>query len=173
MIIGADSTDAVPANPLWTFSLDLYGREGMAGLCLDLQDRLDLDVNLLLYAAFAAFCGKTLSADDLATVEAAIRPWRDGVLRPLRSLRRQLDDSGDEREARRALLDAELSLERVQQHRMWLARSPAGDWQPSASEGPLQANLAALALHTGCEREEFEALASALDHFLPLLHADL
>lgn len=173
MIIGADSTDAVPANPLWTFSLDLYGREGVAGICLELQDRLGLDVNLVLYTVFAAHCGKALSADDLNTVEAGIRTWRDGILRPLRVLRRQLDDSGDEHEARQALLAAELSLEQVQQHRMWQARSPSGDWQPIAGERPLEANFAALAQHSGCDEIEFRALVLALQSLLPLLHAEL
>ncbi|MEE4191515.1 MAG: TIGR02444 family protein [Halieaceae bacterium] len=173
MIIGADSTDAVPANPLWTFSLSLYRREGVADLCLDLQDRLGLDVNLVLYAAFAAARGVSVGSEDLAAVEATILHWRDSILRPLRLLRRQLQDSGDERDARRALLSAELALEQVQQSRMWEARQPAGDWPAAANELPVRGNLAALARHAAIDEGELEALASALEHLLPALLAEL
>ncbi len=173
MIIDADSTDAVPVNPLWTFSLALYPREGVADYCLELQDRLGLDVNLVLYACFAAARGVLVSRDDLAAVEASIVEWRDQRLRPLRALRRQLNDHGDERAARLAVLKAELALERVQQYRMWLARRPAGDWPETTGEMPLRKNLAALAQHADIHESELEALASALEHLLPVLLAEL
>ena len=123
MIIGADSTDAVPVNPLWTFSLALYTKEGVADICLDLH--------------------------------------------------RKRDSVGDERAAREAVLKAELALERVQQYRMWEARSPAGDWPGTAAKPPLRSNLAAVAGHYDIEESELEALASALQHLLPLLPAEL
>ncbi len=158
---------------MWTFSLALYAREGVADLCLDLQDRLGLDVNLVLYAAFAAARGVQVSRGDLAAVEGGIADWRDQRLRPLRDLRRQLQDDGDERAARQAMLEAELALERVQQHRMWLARRPAGDWPTGAGELPLRSNLAALARHADIDERELEALASALEHLLPMLVTEL
>ena len=39
-------------TPLWAFSLAVYGGDGVAEECLDLQERLGLDVNILLFAAF-------------------------------------------------------------------------------------------------------------------------
>ena len=36
-------------NPFWNYSLALYARAEVAKTCLALQDRLGLDVNLLLF----------------------------------------------------------------------------------------------------------------------------
>jgi uncharacterized protein (TIGR02444 family) len=38
-----------PDDPFWRFSLDLYGRPGVAPACLALQDEAGADVNLVLY----------------------------------------------------------------------------------------------------------------------------
>ncbi len=170
MIIGADSTDAVPANPFWDFSLALYRQEGVAPLCLALQDQHGLDVNLLLYAAYAAVCGLSLEPADVEAVDTAVADWREGMLRPLRALRRQLD-GGEAPAARQALLQAELALEREQQDRMWKARQPAGRWSPGGQATELRGNLAALAQAGGVAVAELETFASALEHLLPVLLA--
>ncbi len=34
-------------HPFWNFSLEVYGGEGVARACLELQDRRGVDVNLL------------------------------------------------------------------------------------------------------------------------------
>ncbi len=158
---------------MWTFSLELYAREGVAGQCLDLQDRLGVDVNLLLYAVFAATRGVEVSAADLAAVEAGIAEFRDQVLRPQRALRRRLDKQGDGVDARQAMLDAELALERLQQDRMWQARRPSGEWASGAGAMPLRGNLGALAAHSKISEAELEDFALTLEHLLPLLLAEL
>jgi len=38
-----------PADRFWAFSLALYGKPGVAPALLGLQDRLGVDVNLLLF----------------------------------------------------------------------------------------------------------------------------
>ncbi|MGH6960545.1 MAG: TIGR02444 family protein, partial [Dongiaceae bacterium] len=78
------------ANPFWDFSLALYGKPGATPALLGLQDRVGLDVNLLLYACWAGSQGRVLSAADLAAVEAAAAPWQAEIVRPLRALRRRL-----------------------------------------------------------------------------------
>ena len=37
---------------VWAFMVEMYGRDGVAKLCLDLQERCDLDVNMLLFMFF-------------------------------------------------------------------------------------------------------------------------
>ena len=37
------------AEEVWTFTVEMYGRDGVAPLCLELQERCDLDVNMLLF----------------------------------------------------------------------------------------------------------------------------
>ncbi len=155
---------------MWDFSLRLYEQEGIAALCLTLQDRHGLDVNLLLYAAYAAACDIALAMADLEAVDAAVADWREGMLRPLRALRRQLD-GGETPAARQALLQAELALEREQQDRMWRARQPAGAWSAAPEAASPRGNLAVLAKLNNVAVDELEAFASALEHLLPMLLA--
>jgi uncharacterized protein (TIGR02444 family) len=78
-------------NPLWTFALAVYGAPGVADECLALQERLTLDVNLLLFVAYAgAVDGIRLDAADIAGVAGAVAPWHGDVVRPLRQARRAL-----------------------------------------------------------------------------------
>ena len=62
----------------WAFSLDVYGRPGVAPACLALQDRHGLDVNLLLFCCWAASQGVTLDQRTLAAAEEAARIARIG-----------------------------------------------------------------------------------------------
>jgi uncharacterized protein (TIGR02444 family) len=107
--------------PFWSFSLELYGRPGVAPACLALQDRFGCDVNLALFSLWAARCGKALGADEFERLDAAVKPWRTRIVEPIRSLRRSLKTeslgvSPDSAEAcRKKLLDAELAAEQVAQ----------------------------------------------------------
>jgi len=74
----------------WAFTLALYGKPGVAAALIGLQDRLGLDVNMLLYCCWIAADGRLLSRDDLKAVEAVADPWQSEVVRPLRALRRRL-----------------------------------------------------------------------------------
>jgi uncharacterized protein (TIGR02444 family) len=77
-------------NPFWSFSLALYGRPGVAPALIGLQDRLGLDVNMLLFCCWAGTVGRPLSADDIAAVEQVAEPWQAEIVRPLRAVRRRL-----------------------------------------------------------------------------------
>ena len=76
-------------NPFWRFSLAVYPIPGVAPECLALQDTQGVDVNVLLFCAWlgSAQC-IVLTEEDLATIDAAVRPWRDAVVEPLRAVRR-------------------------------------------------------------------------------------
>ncbi|CAO3375665.1 TIGR02444 family protein [Azospirillum argentinense] len=116
-------------NPLWDFALAVYGRPGVPAACLDLQDRLGQDVNVLLFAAWAGMaCNADLPAEELARIDAAVAPWRDEVVRPLRSVRRRA--KGEDDALYKRLKAAELEAERAQQDRLFalsgLAPAPGG-----------------------------------------------
>ncbi|WP_299617336.1 TIGR02444 family protein [Pelagibius sp.] len=81
---------AVPENPFWDFSLEAYERMGVAEACLGLQDRYGIDVNLLLFAAWAGSCGRALTGNEMAAMIAAAAAWQVEVVRPLRGVRRWL-----------------------------------------------------------------------------------
>jgi len=77
-------------NPFWSFSLAVYGAPGVAAECLALQDTRGADVNVLLFCAWLGVSGRVLSAEDFAAIEAAVQPWRERVITPLRATRRDL-----------------------------------------------------------------------------------
>ena len=84
------SATAADKTPFWLFSGTVYGRPGVAEACLDLQDRHGLDVNLLLFCAWAGTRGRALDGGDLGLLRSASRPWHDEVVAPLRAARRWL-----------------------------------------------------------------------------------
>lgn len=69
----------------------LYAREGVPEACLHLQNRHDLDVNLVLFAAFVgAGRRRRLTSADLAAARARVDTWHRDVVRPLREVRQRL-----------------------------------------------------------------------------------
>lgn len=75
---------------LWRFAVGLYGRPGVAPACLLLQDRLGVDVSVLLFSLFALHQGCPLGPEDIADADAAVRDWRADVVVPLRRVRTRL-----------------------------------------------------------------------------------
>ncbi|HSD34490.1 MAG TPA: TIGR02444 family protein [Alphaproteobacteria bacterium] len=154
--------------PFWSFSLDLYARPGVAPACLALQDRFGCDVNILLFALWAARCGKALARADFVALEAAVASWRGGAVEPIRALRRALkaDALGaapvSTEQVRAKLLEAELQGEKAAQE--MLARAV---FLPSPGEGAVDPALAGgnLAAYLGWRKvgaEEARRLAETL-----------
>ena len=107
----------------WAFSLEIYGDGAVADACIALQDRHGLDVNMLLFALFAASRGTSLSSADLEHLDRAAGPWRRNVVRPLRRVRRWLKDEPHAADdavtrLRGSVLDRELESEAYQQELM-------------------------------------------------------
>lgn len=128
---------------LWSFSLAVYGRPGVAEACLALQDRHGLDVNLLLFCCWAAAQGRGLDQTTLTAAESAVATWRNQAVRPMRALRRRLKreiegfDAGAVEALRRRLKEAELEAERLEQMRL-AGFLPAAAAEPAES-GPVLA----------------------------------
>jgi uncharacterized protein (TIGR02444 family) len=109
-----------PPSPFWEFSLSLYERKGVAAACIALQDRHQLDVNLLLFCVFAGVNGRELSQDEIAQLDARVALWRQNVIHPLRGVRRWLaQQSLSPKDAaeplRRGVLAREIDAEAVEQ----------------------------------------------------------
>lgn len=105
----------------WTFALELYQRPGVADACLALQDGLGVDVNLLLFALFAATeRGVVFDHQDLAEADAVVRAWRAEVIQPLRALRQSMKVASTlaagaaKDELRQLVKDAELRAEQLE-----------------------------------------------------------
>ena len=142
------SSPPLPPPPdFWSFSLDFYGRPGVAEACLDLQDRHGLDVNLVLYCCWR---GNILTQAQIQDAIGLTSPWRAEIVQPLRALRRRLKpgfppfpDAGA-LALRKRIADAELEAERLQQQALdALARNDGPI--PPPSRQAAAANLTLLA----------------------------
>jgi len=100
---------------LWEWTLEAYGRPGVAEATLALQDARGQNTSLLLWAVWA----EGPDAEALSRGVAVTRAWDATVLQPIRKVRRDLKPAfpgiGDEaREGlRQDVKDAELRAERV------------------------------------------------------------
>ncbi|WP_119460291.1 TIGR02444 family protein [Rhodospirillaceae bacterium SYSU D60014] len=134
------------ADRFWAFSLELYGRPGVAPACLSLQDRCGLDVNLLLFCCWTAAEGRPLSDADLRRAIDAVAPWHEAAVGPIRAVRRRLKGgvagvAAAETDAlRRRIAEIEIEAERIAQQA--LAALPAtGTGNASATARTALASL--------------------------------
>jgi uncharacterized protein (TIGR02444 family) len=162
-------------SPFWAFSLDVYGAPGVAEECLGLQERLGLDVNLLLLTAYmGAVEGVTLEASDLAAAAGLVAAWHDGTVRALRAVRRALKPPsldahnplhGAASALRLQVKAAELESEKIEQAMLWRwSRTRLAARNRAEAQAALAANLHTLLAHAG-------APGAAADKDLPRLQA--
>ena len=116
----------------WAFALALYARPGVADACLTLQKEANVDVMLLLMATFAAVKHRmSLTADEIGALDAACGPWREQIVRKLRTIRTELKTGprpapNDETEQFRAKIKAlELEAEKLE-NKLLVAHLPTG-----------------------------------------------
>jgi uncharacterized protein (TIGR02444 family) len=129
-------------TPLRQFALAVHDVEGVPAACVLLQDRFDLDVNVLLLGAYIGVQGKTLAAEDVAAARAVVDAWHDEVVRPLRAVRRRLKSgpapAPDARTAslRRHVAGSELDAELVELDELgrWAGELEAPNGADSAVE---------------------------------------
>ncbi len=146
-----------PKSAFWDFSTAVYDRPGVAEACLSLQDRRGLDVNILLFCCWAGVRGQALTAAELAARIAAVRPWQDEVVKPLRAVRRWLKEqhtapSKAAEALRQAIKAQELEAERLEQ--LILAEGATTEEEqgtPALAAANLGAYLSALDLVPGDE----------------------
>ena len=108
-------------NPFWQFSLRVYGAPGVSEECLELQDKLGIDVNVMLYAVWlGAVRGIALKDDDLARIENVVAVWSANVVQPLRKVRRAMKAMPDIADPqiqalRKRVAETELFSEQIEQ----------------------------------------------------------
>lgn len=110
------------APDFWAWSLDTYLKPVVGDACVNLQDEIGADVNLLLWCCWCAEAGfQPLAPALIAQAVHRVAPVQNGVTGPLRQARRAVKDlvaqSGDQerRFLRAKILDAELDGERIEQ----------------------------------------------------------
>ena len=109
------------ADGFWPFSLAFYNDAEVQQACIAFQDSHGGDVNVMLYLLFHARDGGAYDAGGVAAMDAAVAPWREEVVRPLRAVRRVLKTSeflpDDEAQEgfRAKIKKVELDAEKLQQ----------------------------------------------------------
>ncbi len=113
---------ALSEHPFWTWSLEVYARPGVEQILLDLQDRLGLDVNMVLFACWSGVERfGPLSDSEWEALIAGTTEWRGKVVAPLRGIRRFLkrDEEQDDVDSLRGKIkQLELEAERVMQQKI-------------------------------------------------------
>jgi uncharacterized protein (TIGR02444 family) len=151
-----------PASPFWNFSLDVYGREGVAPACLHLQERHGLDVNVLMFCLWLGESGSEPDAAAFDAALAAVATWHAEVVRGLRSLRKRLKVPVgpidlELRQALRARIQKiEIDAEHVEQVTLAASVPAPPEARPAASEAGAASALAWLERY-------FKKLGIALD----------
>ena len=119
-----------PDHPFWDFSLNVYGSDGVAAACLVLQERHQIDVNVLLYCCWLGASGRgALDSDEIATMCRTVDAWHRDVVCAVRGVRQRLKGGFGaappdlSEPLRRRIAKIEVDLEHVEQ--LMLANSLA------------------------------------------------
>lgn len=153
--IGREPDTALDLDgPIWRFALAFYGRPGMAGACLALQDEAGVDVIALIVVLYSyAVLERGMDAADVEALRESMAAWREETVLPLRGLRRRLKAPlagfpAVETELLRDLVKkAELKAEQIQlaMAARWITARPAPARQGLAPQDALPLLAAAAA----------------------------
>lgn len=110
-------SDTITADSFWQFSLQLYPR--VKPLCLQWQDELGVNVNLLLLLCYLEQQQRSLNAAELQQLAAQLNNFSMQFTQPLRALRKNTAIAAitppQQQSLKQALLQAELTLEQLEQ----------------------------------------------------------
>ncbi len=107
------------APRLWDFAVRVYGRDGVAQACMSLQDAFDIDVPLLLFAAWLGD-RRPLDAQRAKAACDSVATWQSDIVASLRVVRQRLKSnhvlatSPATEALRQAVKACELEAERIE-----------------------------------------------------------
>ena len=154
-------------NSFWSFSLSFYSETEVKKACLDLQERLNADVNMLLFLLYQAGQGKRLSEAEINRIDQLVHPWRSGVIHPIRSARDNFKQSNNQLTAdekndfKSQLMATELQAEKLQQT---MLESLEIEWVSTSPKVAAHLNLEAYAKLIICHKRDFTQLLNAFEN---------
>lgn len=78
-------------HPLWDYSLRVYGSDGVSAACIALQDRFQIDVNVVLFCSWVGYSGRgEMTEAELKSALDAVAEWNAHIVRGLRVVRQAL-----------------------------------------------------------------------------------
>jgi uncharacterized protein (TIGR02444 family) len=142
---GQPSANLPLDGALWRFAVALYGQAGVPEACLGLQNRFELDVNLLLFAAWLGVEHRlALWEAEAALARQRTAAWHAEIVRPLRRIRQHMKSgpvpapSSETESLRDKLKAVEIESERIE---LALLQTIAGEvmreGMPGIEGGPL------------------------------------
>ena len=149
------------------FALAVYAVDGVSGACLTLQDRRDVDVNVVLFAAYlGAVRAETLTDAGLFAALDRVGDWHREVVVPLRSVRRRLKVHPAEAPTAQAAAQLRADLQRLEIDAEMIELSELGalaanEARPSASGTSTERAAAAIGTVVGDELDD--ELRAAVD----------
>lgn len=129
----------------WEWAVAAYARPGVEAICLELQDKHEQCVPLLLFGGWAEAVGLGLDEEAVEAAADTARVWSEQVIAPLRIIRRRLKgpvgdmDAVDKDAIRQQVKDTELAAEQA------LMRALEGLAQPCPVSVAKAAHMEALA----------------------------
>lgn len=147
-------------GPHWAFSLRTYGEPGVSEVCVTLQDRHGVDVNVLLIALWAV-CDRRIRVDAsrIASLDSSVADLRASAVVPIRTVRRWMKSASfglGIDAARDRVKKAELAVEQLEQALLAeVVRSWSGIREPGtlAASSTAQAVVSYYASKTGTESQ--------------------
>jgi uncharacterized protein (TIGR02444 family) len=145
----SDTPTQTETTPFWRFSLSFYRLPGVSEACIALQDEYGVDVNLLLFLLWLAGEGRSLSPDEIKTLDEKVRNWRNLTVVPIRGIRRKLKgartlvEAGQQEALRTRIKALELEAERLQQQALYALSQAAPFGQPAQPHTAAHGNICA------------------------------
>jgi uncharacterized protein (TIGR02444 family) len=137
-----------PAFELPADAVALYRREGVSAACLALQERVQLDVNVLLFAAWMGVrCARVMPPQDVEKAAALVSEWHRDIVLPLRAVRRRLKNGpmpapSDQTDALRGKVQSvEIAAELIELAQLGQLADSLGDHAPGDVAGTAATNL--------------------------------
>ncbi|MGD2131928.1 MAG: TIGR02444 family protein [Maricaulaceae bacterium] len=153
--------------PLWDWAVKAYGRAGLKDRLLDLQNRSDADVCVILWCAWLDAFGAP-STDLLVRGAGLSATWRASIVAPLRAARNRLKSPPPEITPRDAetlrgeILNAELHAERLQLEALEAISGPAFARDCAEPALPIGEHLSAAGVFSAAPGSEMSSIIKAL-----------
>jgi len=109
----------LPSHPFWEFSLATYPQTAVKQGCLALQERVGMNVNIILFICWLAKTGRgRLQKDDFIKIARLLNRWHLSITQCLRHMRRLVAKAfmpTTIQTCKQVLLTNELAAEQIEQ----------------------------------------------------------
>ena len=116
---------ALHSTKFWDFSNQLYDKDGVTEICLNLQEESEVDVNLVLFCYWIAYFKHGPSVAEWTKIFKFSINWQKHTVKPIRNARKSLSikrtsnlEDTDYTELRRQLKINELRAEKMLQAKL-------------------------------------------------------